>query len=217
MKDERSDGELLACFQRGDTNAFSELVERHQAALLRHARSILGQSGGWEDVVQEVFLRLVQSPPSLPDAVRGRAGLERSHLLSWLHKVARNCCMDVLRAESRRKRRETEVAERDLARVETGTAGAADTREAVEFGLEKLPPDQKEVLVLRLLGDRSYREIAEITGRKIGTVGWLVSTGLKALSQHLAPLLDGAPSRGLAARPARVTEAGLGFARGEMS
>ena len=63
-------------------------------------------------------------------------------------------------------------------------------REAVETSLGKLPADQREVLVLRLLGERSYREIAQITGRKIGTVGWLVSVGLKALGRDLAPILD---------------------------
>ncbi len=45
--------------------------------------------------------------------------------------------------------------------------------------------------MLRLLSERSYREIAEITGKKVGTVGWLVSEGLKALAAQLEPLLAG--------------------------
>ena len=51
--------------------------------------------------------------------------------------------------------------------------------------LARLPEDQREVLVLRLFGERSYREIAEITGRKVGTIGWLVSVGMKALAREL--------------------------------
>jgi DNA-directed RNA polymerase specialized sigma24 family protein len=47
------------------------------------------------------------------------------------------------------------------------------------------------------LGERSYKEIAEITGKKLGTVGWLVSEGLARLSTSLAPLVqDGAVQRG---------------------
>ena len=42
--------------------------------------------------------------------------------------------------------------------------------------------------MLRLLGDKSYREIADVTGRKVGTVGWLVSEGLKRLSAQLSDL-----------------------------
>jgi RNA polymerase sigma-70 factor (ECF subfamily) len=73
----------------------------------------------------------------------------------------------------------------------------------VEAELQKLPGDQREVLVLRLLGERSYKEIAEITGKKVGTVGWLVSEGLKALSANLAPLFDG-PVPEVAPTQARV-------------
>ena len=116
--------------------------------------------------------------------------------------------MDTLRSETRRKGREHETAVPDIASV-NHSGGAElveqrDTRAAVERGLKKLPAEQREVLVLRLLGDQSYKEIAEITGKKIGTVGWLISEGLRSLSQHLAPLIqggiDGAPAQVAVAR-----------------
>ena len=56
----------------------------------------------------------------------------------------------------------------------------------VERAIANLPVEQREVLVLRLFAERSYREIAEVTGRKVGTVGWLISEGLKALSGKLS-------------------------------
>ena len=188
---EPSDGDLLRRFQAGDTAAFEALVERYECALLRPARSILGDGRCHEDVVQDVFLRLVQSPPRVPRSAAGRAGLERAHLLSWLHRVTRNCCLDVVRSETRRRKREEAVAAAEPADGGLASVEAGDTREAVARGLQRLPSDQREVLTLRLLGEQSYREIAEITGKKIGTVGWLVSTGLKALSSELAPLLQG--------------------------
>lgn len=190
-----SDGQLLRAFRTGESSAFTELVIRHQAALLRHARALLGAGSGYEDVVQEVFLKLAESPPEIPIEADGDERLERVHLLSWLHKVTRNSCMDVMRAEKRRKRREEDVAPSEGHDGGLETVEARDTRAAVERELEKLPIDQREVLVLRLLGDRSYKEIAEITGKKIGTVGWLVSVGLKTLSRELAPLVDGARER----------------------
>ena len=76
--------------------------------------------------------------------------------------------------------------------------------------------DQRDVLVLRLLGDKSYkRDRRAITGKKIGTVGWLVSVGLKALSQELEPLLSGVPAKA----PRVVAEPGMGFGlvQGELS
>jgi RNA polymerase sigma-70 factor, ECF subfamily len=205
-----SDGELLESHRRGEAGAFTTLVLLHQATLLRHARAILGAGSPYEDVVQEVFLRLAQSPPVLPEEARGDPRLERAHLLSWLHKVTRNCCMDTIRSEGRRRRRESDAAPGEAApdsHSGVTTVEELDTRAAVERELAKLPVDQREVLVLRLLGDRSYKEIAEITGKKIGTVGWLVSVGLKTLAKELEPLLEGGSGRN--------ERAGLDVVRGE--
>jgi RNA polymerase sigma-70 factor (ECF subfamily) len=170
--------------------------------------------------VQETFLRLVQKPPELPPECRGNADVERSYLMSWLHKVLRNCCMDALRSDKRRRRREEENAAPEAARREPSAMDASDTRAAVERSLNRLPREQREVLVLRLLSERSYKEIAEITGKKIGTVGWLVSVGLKALSEELAPLVGmqstgGAPA--LAQPVGQKRPGALGLAQGERS
>ena len=97
--------------------------------------------------------------------------------------------MDVMRSDTRRRRREHEAAIGEGTDGELSSVEERDTRALVKREIEKLPPDQREVLVLRLIGDRSYKEIADITGKKIGTVGWLVSVGLKALGEKLEPLL----------------------------
>jgi RNA polymerase sigma-70 factor (ECF subfamily) len=188
--DEPSDGRLLAAFTAGDAHAFEGLVDRHQDALLRHARALIGREA--EDIVQETFLRLAQRPPEMPPAAAGDPPSERAVLSSWLHTVTRNLCMDALRSEARRKRREEAVA--PAGGVDGSPGGldgveGADTRAAVEKSLERLPRDQREVLVLRLFGEKSYQEIADVTGKKVGTVGWLVSVGMKALASELAPLL----------------------------
>ena len=193
MIDDLSEAALLERYRSGQTDAFEALVRRHQGPLLRHAQGLLGPGSSAEDVVQEAFLKLAQQPPTLPAEVLGDARTERAALASWLHKVTRNLCMDLLRSESRRKRREHEVAPGEAAKGELEHVDLNDTQEAVGRSLERLPQDQREVLVLRLLGEKSYKEIAAITGKKVGTVGWLVSVGLKALASELAPLLGGAP------------------------
>jgi RNA polymerase sigma-70 factor (ECF subfamily) len=197
--EDTDDPALLRAFRSGDLGAFEALVERHQAPLLRHARALLGGRAEAEDVVQEVFLKLVPRPPEI--AAGGAAGDGR--LAAWLHTVTRNACMDVTRREGRRRRREETSAVPEAIGGGIDRVESADTRSAVERGLDRLTGDQREVLTLRLLNDRSYREIAEITGKKVGTVGWLVSTGLKALAADLAPLLEGTPIDGarIASRP----------------
>ena len=98
--------------------------------------------------------------------------------------------MDIIRSEQRRKHREQEVAPHEATPGGQIEVDAQDTAALVEAALEELPVDQREVLVLRLLANRSYREIAEVTGRKIGTVGWLISEGLKGLSRRLEPIMQ---------------------------
>ena len=185
--EETNDQQLLAAFAAGDVAAFGQLVDRHQASCLKLAAFLLGGRAEVEDTVQEVFLKLMQKPPTLTDEQDSEASF--AILSAWLHRVTRNACMDVLRSETRRNRREKEVASVEATPGGQSTIDAADTRSAVERSLQRLPEDQREVLFLRLLADRSYREIAEMTGKKSGTVGWLISTGLRALSEDLEPLL----------------------------
>src|SRR5262245_60630723 len=192
--DEPSDGRLLAEWSRGVSGAFEALVARHERALLRHARALLGDWKSGEDVVQEAFLRLAQRPPTVDADVVDDARASAALLSSWLHQVTRNLCMDTQRSEKRRRRREEEAASREAVSGGLETVETADTKAAVERGLLRLPRDQREVLVLRLFDEKSYAEIAEITGKKTGTVGWLISVGLKALAEELVPLVGGEPA-----------------------
>jgi len=180
-----SDHELLEAWHGGDSGAFGALVRRHQAALRRHARGLLGPRGPYEDVVQEVFLKLARErldPLAAPTTGGGQ-------LASWLHTVTRNACMDTMRSEARRRARERAVAPGEATPGGQQLVEAEDTRARVERAIAGLPVDQREVLVLRLLAGRSYREIAEMTGKKVGTVGWLISEGVKSLSVSLASLM----------------------------
>lgn len=194
-----SDGTLLDAWRRGDPAAFDGLVGRHERALIAHAESLVGASGA-QDAVQETLVRLAHRPPALPTQVRGDGEGERAVLAAWLHRVLRRVCLDQLRAERRRRRREREAAAAEA--VAGGQEGVeqGELREVVERGMQRLPEAQREVLVLRLFGERSYREIAEITGKKVGTVGWLISEGLARLAEELGPVV--APET---AQEARVT------------
>lgn len=214
---EHTDGELLRRWGQGESIAFTALVKAHEGPLLRHAQALLGLSGLWEDAVQETFLRLAKSPPSLPERVLGDAETERSVLSSWLHKVTRNCCMDTLRAERSRRRREQDAAARESSSGGLECVEGRDTRQAVQSAMANLPQDQREVLTLRLLGERTYAQIAEITGKKKGTIGWLISTGLAALSRSLEPMLglEGTPAGATVLPSSGAAQLNSGDAHGE--
>ncbi len=185
---EQSDQQLMASWKEGDPLGFEALAERYQGALLSHARILMGFRQGAEDAVQDAFLKFAHRPPELPVPEDCEPGGQGRPLAAWLHTVTRNGCMDRLRSESRRRQREQSAAQREASRGGLEHVEAEDTRKRVERGLERLPEEQREVLVLRLFGDRSYREIASITGKRVGTIGWLISTGMQSLSRELAPI-----------------------------
>lgn len=182
------DADLLRAFRAGDVDAFSALARRHEGRLLRHARLLLGFRGEPEDAVQEALLSLARNPPDPGDAICASHGIG-----AWLNQVTRNHCLDMIRSDSRRRDREdAAVLGRPDTSLETPLAAAEgdDTRLTIERTLARLPEDQREAVALRLLDDKSYAEIAAITGRKVGTVGWLISRGMKTLAAHLSPLLN---------------------------
>lgn len=186
-------GDLLRAFRRGDDAAFTALVRRFETPLLRYARCLCGDAA--EDVVQETFLRLARTPPVLPDLdpKRSETGRGAAALAAWLHSVTRNCAMERLRSDRRRRVREAKSAVIEADRGGFETVESRDSRLAVERAIARLPADQREVLVLRLLCERSYREIAAITEKKIGTVSWLIATGMASLTRDLA--LEATPLR----------------------
>lgn len=180
------DERLLARWLAGEARAFDGLVARHAGSLLAHARALLRDPAAAEDQVQEAFLRLLARPPELRGLAQAEESAPRSPLSSWLHRVTHNLCMDALRSSGRRQRRESQQARPEAVPSEALSVEAEDTRAAVERGLARLPAEQREVLALRLFGEQSYKEIAALTGKKIGTVGWLIAEGLKSLSRDLA-------------------------------
>jgi RNA polymerase sigma-70 factor, ECF subfamily len=185
----QSDQDLFQRWLAGQPGSFDPLLTRHSGALLVHARALLGDAAAAEDVVQEAFLRLLARPPEVRAMAPGESASDRSPLSSWLHRVTHNLCMDALRSNRRRQRREAENAPPEATDGGLLALEREDTRLAVERGLERLPAEQREVLALRLFGEQSYKEIAALTGKKIGTVGWLIAEGIKALSRDLAHLL----------------------------
>lgn len=186
---DRTIPELLEDHRAGDADAFGGLLDHFQGPLLRYARFLAPDMNAAEDVVQDVFFRLAKSPPDLPHDGQGDTRLAQAHLSSWLFRVTRNRVMELLRSDARRKVRERAAAPRESIAPAIPLAEARDIREVVEQGLMDLPTSQRDVLVLRLLGNQSYKDIAALTGKPAGTIAWLISEGLKSLSKNLAPKL----------------------------
>ena len=173
---EHGDGVLLDRFRSGDGAAFELLVGRYQGPLLRFAGSLLRDNAAAEDIVQEAFLRLMRSAPDVGS--NGACG-------PWLFRVCRNLSYDMIKTETREKRRREKA--RTPAEAPAPSAGLekSELHDALDRELQQLPAREREVLQLKVHEGLSYSQIAEVTGLASGTIGWLVHTALTRLTDRL--------------------------------
>jgi RNA polymerase sigma-70 factor (ECF subfamily) len=145
---------VLRC-QAGDEAAFAELVGRYAGRLRYYLRRLL-DAGEPDDVLQEVWLDVFRGLPRLADA---------GAFPAWLYRVARD------RALRSRRGRRPPVALPDGDWPDEPDEGlAAEDAARVHAALAELPPEQREVLVLRFLEEMAYDDIARVIDAPLGTV-----------------------------------------------
>lgn len=182
---EVSDQELVAEYAATCSPAvFGRMVERHGPMVLHTSLRLVGNWHDAEEVSQAVFLVLAQ-----------RAGTVKSTLAGWLHKVARDVSLQMLRAGARRTRREADAV-RSNATPSPATENSL--REELDLVLMKLPDRLREAVVLRYLEGHGQEEAARMAGCDKGTLSRRCTQGLS----RLGSLLSG---RGVAVAPAVLT------------
>lgn len=176
-----SDGALVVAIARYREDALAEAYRRHAGAVFSLARRVLADLATAEEVVQEVFLRLWTQPDKF-DPDRGSL---RSYLLAQTHGRA----VDLLRADSSRRRREEREARStaeggyDVEHEVWDLTVADKVKEAVDV----LPPAEREAIALAYFGGHTYREVAAMLGEPEGTVKSRIRTGLKRMRATLQP------------------------------
>jgi RNA polymerase sigma-70 factor (ECF subfamily) len=163
---------LIAAAQAGKLDAFNELVLSYQDQVYNLAYRIMGDPASASDATQEAFISAYQN-------IDGFRGERPGSFRSWLMRIVSNTCYDELR---RRKRHPTssfedfEVEpEANVALIseDEGPEAHAERQEmaqALQAGIQTLPPDQRVTLVLCDVQGYSYKEIADITDVPLGTV-----------------------------------------------
>jgi RNA polymerase sigma-70 factor (ECF subfamily) len=140
---------------------------------------VLGNVDDAQDVAQETFLRCWRTQEALPDV---------HDLRAWIFRVGLNAAKDLQRSAWRR--RVKPLLEADAMPM-TGNpsplSGLEDqeTVERVRKALLELRPEEKEVFLLRQNGELTYEQIAEISGRPVGTIKTQMRTALQKLRKIL--------------------------------
>ncbi len=163
-----------------DTSSWvRDAVERHQAPLQRYATRLLGgDADRARDVVQDTFVRLMAQPP---------AGVD-GHVAEWLFTVCRNRAHDVMRKEGRMKSfADGQVEQLTAPEPRPGSSlERAEQHAAVLKLINRLTPNQQEVVRLKFQNGFSYQEISRITALSVTNVGFILHTAIKTLRQQMA-------------------------------
>ena len=155
-----------------DPRRLSQLFETHAGALMLFARQWRDRAAA-EDVVQEVFVRLLLQP------------LEPRRIRPWLFKAVRNEAIAQARSGMRRQRREHNAMQPAL--FESRVSDLIDGSSAA-LALERLPGPQRQAIVLRIWGQMTLKEAAAVMELPTSTVFDLYRAGLAALQEDLGAI-----------------------------
>ncbi|HKS94512.1 MAG TPA: sigma-70 family RNA polymerase sigma factor [Terriglobia bacterium] len=164
------ENDWVARVQRGDREAFAPLVERHERRVRSLVYHLVRRRDEVEDITQEIFIKAFKS-------IRSYNG--ESSFGTWLGRIAVNHCYDYLRreqkarvsyhwqmAEETGRRLEENLEQQQPLSVEEEVA----LRDLAAKLLERAPADDRVILSLKELQDRSIEEIAELLDLRVNTV-----------------------------------------------
>ena len=169
-----------------DANAFETLVLEYEKNVYNIALRMTGNSEDAADMTQEAFIKAYNSLQSF----RGD-----SKFSVWLYRIVSNVCLDFLRSKNRRPTVSLSVEDDDGEDAQLDVADESQspellldrklTRDSVRRGLDSLPPDYRQILLLREIQGLSYDEIAQALSLEVGTVKSRIFRARKRLCTFL--------------------------------
>ena len=170
----------------GDANAFETLVLEYEKNVYNIALRMTGNSEDAADMTQEAFIKAYNSLQSFGGD---------SKFSVWLYRIVSNVCLDFLRSKNRRPTVSLSVEDDDGEDTQLDVADESQspellldrklTRESVRRGLDSLPPDYRQILLLREIQGLSYDEIAQALSLEVGTVKSRIFRARKRLCTFL--------------------------------
>ena len=173
---EQSDHELMVAVSQGDLGSMSEIYNHRHRALFRFFFRLTGRQTTAEDLVHEVFLRMIR----YRHTYHAGDGFE-----AWMYRIARN----VLADHSKKHRLETPPEEGELEAFESSRPSAFDNMAKQQDltllyrAMRQLPEEKRELLVMSRFQGLTYEQIGRIVGCETGTVKVRVFRVMKEMGQ----------------------------------
>ncbi|PKL42447.1 MAG: hypothetical protein CVV41_15020 [Candidatus Riflebacteria bacterium HGW-Riflebacteria-1] len=174
-----SDDDLIVAIHTGRQFGYEELFNRHSNAIFRYGLSLLRNVSNAEDLLQDVFTTAFAKL----DQYHGPGAFKR-----WLFKICRNLAFNF---RKRRHLDEAPIESQPEKLLDGGEPQKAwleqlEIEESAKKMLSALNDDLQEIMILRLVEDLSYKEIAELTGLSEANLRQMISRGLNCLRKELS-------------------------------
>jgi RNA polymerase sigma-70 factor (ECF subfamily) len=164
-----NDQELVQAYIKGDQSAIESLINRHRSKVYTYILLTIKNQQLAEDLFQETFIKVIQS-------LRGGKYRDNGRFLSWVIRIAHNLIIDHFRKEKQMNSVSNDDTEVDLfnskklsdENIEEMIINSQIKTE-IRILINKLPDDQREVVLLRHYGGLSFKEIADQTDVSINT------------------------------------------------
>ena len=163
-----NDQELIARYVDGDEHAFETLLKRYKAKIYTSIYLFVKDQALAEDIFQEVFIKII-------DTLRKGKYNHEGKFVQWAMRISYNMCVDYHRRNKRRSHI-SPTEEFDIFEVLRLSDDGPDTEimrsemhTRIRRLVDSLPPEQREVVILRHYADMSFKEIASLTRVSINT------------------------------------------------
>jgi len=168
-RQQMSDEQLVSLFAEGNDSAIEILLQRHKRRIYSHILLLVKDKTLAEDFFQDAFIKAIKS-------IRSGSYQDEGHFASWIQRIAHNLVIDYFRKQKNYKELSNEDGEYDLFNnvkfceepiedVMMKRQTSAQVREYVKL----LPEEQRQLVVMRVFLDMSFKEIADSTGVSINT------------------------------------------------
>lgn len=164
-----TDAVLVSSYIEGDESSLEILIKRHKQRIYSFIYSKVYDRDVAEDVFQDTFIKVIRT-------LKKGSYNEEGKFLPWVMRIAHNLVIDYFRKSNRMPKFDNNNSDFNIFSVLSDNSLNAEKtiiKEQVESDvrrlIEQLPDDQKEVLVMRMYNDMSFKEISERTGVSINT------------------------------------------------
>lgn len=169
------DADLISRVRKGDVEAYNLLVSRWEKRVFNYLLRLTGSPDDALDLSQDVFLKAWQNIRKLDDPAR---------FGPWLYRIAHNDAYSLFR----KKRPETPIEETTVIERHAAPGFSIELSVAVTAALDRLNPEQREAVVLKVYQGFKFEEMAEILDCPVSTIKSRLYTALAFLKAELAPV-----------------------------